>query len=111
MGILKLRQNTGLHNREIMMKPKERKALIARLNAIQNLLGGFGATPVAFDPGVRAFGDNGLTNIQINFDGSTWEWVRPLLEELRDFRKDADRQIKEYKKEKKRSQWAPPQDF
>ncbi len=70
---------------------EECKRLIAERDELRAILSEFGATLSGWDPGVTAYlpskrGD-GWMGESLTFDGIEWSWLKPLLEELRDWRK------------------------
>jgi hypothetical protein len=80
-----------------MSQDPEDKRILKRMKEERELLAGFGAKLHGSDPGVTAyFADvsfghvlgtgNGYFGEQLNFSAAEWKWLRPLLEELRDFR-------------------------
>lgn len=75
----------------------EDKRILARMKEERELLTEFGAKLHGSDPGVTAyFADvsfgrvlgtgGGYFGEPLNFSAAEWKWLRPLLEELRDFR-------------------------
>jgi len=63
---------------------KAEKALVKRMDSVEELMSYFNARLRGYDPGVSAFvGDR---NDLIQFDGESWQWLEPLLIELRERR-------------------------
>lgn len=62
------------------------KEIVRRINSVKKLLRQFDVEAYAFDPGVRCF-VKGHRDKYIDFDGSTWEFIEPLLRELIKWRK------------------------
>lgn len=61
----------------------EAKQIIERADYLRSLLNEFGARLHSFDPGVAAM----LPDTQLmSFGQAEWEWLEPLLIELRDRR-------------------------
>jgi hypothetical protein len=71
---------------------------VKRMNEIRDLLSEFGANLSGFNPGVSAYLPNKRTNIlgfgrgffgeHISLSNLEWEWLEPLLVELRDLRNE-----------------------
>lgn len=59
---------------------------MARLAEDRELLKEFGATIFAYDPGVSSYLHPNPNSPTMHFTGFEWEWLRPLLRELRDHR-------------------------
>lgn len=81
---------------------KGEKRMLAEMKEARDLLAEFGLTLHGFDPGVTAWfkGDRlfpagggvdgqGYFGEPIAFNHAEWKWLKPLLAELRDRRKDA----------------------
>ena len=64
------------------MEAVEAKAAVDRSIELRELLDEFGLTLHSFDPGVHAFLDEPFS-LSIHFDGQVWNWIEPLLKELR----------------------------
>lgn len=69
----------------------ESRRLIKERNSLRSLLKEFGARLAGWDPGVTALlpglrGD-GYFGEALSFSQTEWDWLRPLLEELRRLRK------------------------
>jgi hypothetical protein len=73
----------------------EAQKIITRMKEIKELLSEFGLRLSGFDPGVSAtFEDktvrgDGYFGEPIQFNGTEWAWLEPLLIELRDHRKNS----------------------
>lgn len=70
------------------------KRIVKEMDEARDLLGEFGLILHGYQPGVTAFlksnplarGD-GYGGEPISFNFSEWEWLKPILEELRDRRR------------------------
>lgn len=65
----------------ITQQDKER---VRRCKDARELLAEFGLRSWCYDPGVGAYNQQGN---HLDFGGREWLWLKPLLEELREFRK------------------------
>jgi hypothetical protein len=88
---LKLRQMQGLESSKAKTYDRSNdKSIIARTTFLRMLLREFGATLSGFDPGVTAIlkvkgrivRGRGFWGESMNFDGTEWSWLEPLLMEL-----------------------------
>jgi hypothetical protein len=76
------------------MEKARRKAIEKRANELDSLLAEFDIQLSGFDPGVMGYIKSKVkdgvysTSDTINVDASTWNWLKPILEELRDKRKN-----------------------
>ena len=61
--------------------------VVKRINQIRRLLKEFGATLSAYDPGVLAYLSH--PTVTLDFGSSVWNWLEPLLIELRNARRAA----------------------
>lgn len=70
-------------------KDQTNKQIVNKVKKIQKLLLHFGLSAFAYDPGVKCLvlGDKSFQVRYVDFDGSTWEFVEPLLRELLMYRK------------------------
>lgn len=72
---------------------KEADRIVARMDFLRALLSEFGASLSGYQPGVTAylkdqrFSGGGYMGEALDFNYSEWEWLEPLLVELRDFRR------------------------
>ena len=62
------------------MNVQQRRKLLARVKNQTKLLAFFGVRAYAFDPGIAAWTHDGK---RIDFGGTEWAWLEPLLIELR----------------------------
>ena len=79
------------------MKDTDDLAITSRMRAERELLAEFGAQLHGSDPGVPAYlkddtgritgQGNGYFGESLTFTRKEWTWLRPLLEELRTYRK------------------------
>lgn len=66
--------------------------VMREMSEARSLLAEFGARLSGYDPGVTAFFEDrsirglGYWGEPLSFDRVEWEWLRPLLTELRDLR-------------------------
>ena len=83
-----------------MSKDSEDKRILERMKEEQELLAEFGAQLHGSDPGVSAYLANkdfgkqaikgqgrGYFGEDLSFTAGEWKWLRPLLEELREYRR------------------------
>ena len=61
-------------------------AITKRMNFLRKLLKDFGLTLRAYDPGIAA----SLDGKSLDFDRAEWDWIEPLLIELRASREKGD---------------------
>lgn len=85
-----------------MSEDPEDKRILERMKAERELLAEFGAQLHGSDPGISAYlarkdfskqtvngQGRGYFGEDLSFTACEWKWIRPLLEELRDFRNKA----------------------
>lgn len=79
------------------IKDQTNKQIVARIVKTQKLLLHFELSAYVFDPGIKCLvlydklSINGHGPRYVDFDGSTWEWLEPLLRELVKWREYGNR--------------------
>lgn len=74
------------------MTRKDKKALLAEMEEIRSLLLEFNLRLVGYQPGITAnvigktLPSKGYAGEHIDLSAAEWNWLRPLLEELRKLR-------------------------
>ncbi|RJQ25050.1 hypothetical protein C4577_06605 [Candidatus Parcubacteria bacterium] len=66
---------------------KAERAIVKRMEEIRELLKEFDAILYGYDPGVSFFIKN-CNSESLHLDKHHWEWLEPLLKELREHRKN-----------------------
>jgi len=75
-----------------MRLTKRDKEIIEEMNFTRDLLAEFDSLLLGMDPGVLATSPNSLF-FSMSFSGTEWEWLRPLLVELRGHRRQHPGQV------------------
>lgn len=80
------------------MSQEEDRKLLARMKEIRELIAEFGLILRGYDPGISAsvkanpgLRGRGYWGEAVSFDNNEWKWLEPLLNELRDYRRQKAR--------------------
>lgn len=70
---------------------KEDRAIVERMKEIRELFTEFGLILLGFGPGVVAYSCDKKKTRTFDFEAHEWEWLEPLLIELRNLRRNQTR--------------------